>query len=280
MSQALACQGAPRDLGLDQGRAVRAALRGRFGALPVWRRLALRAGVASAPAQRLARELARHFPHQAETLEGLAVGAAVPAPWLAEELLAELQREAVERPLAVARSGAGACVTRALTGQWLVRRSSPEGLFASIELTRPWLGCALLGVNERGLAVSVVAGHGALEGAPGALLAQDCLERFADLEAALEWCEGRPGGGRALLLLADASGEAAGIEIDAEGRSVLRPSEGLLAVGGAPGEAAELAKRLSEAGGDPAAPPPSGFPGATALAGEPRLVVGSRSFSL
>lgn len=283
MSQAIACAGAPRDLGLDQGRACRAELRRRFGALPRWRRLALRAGLADADTRHLLREVGRHFPHQAETLDGLALGAGVPAPWLAGELAGELRREAAARPLACARWGPDAAVARALDGTWLVRRTRPEGLFAAIELTRAWLGGALLGVNERGLAVSVVAGEEPARGAPGALLAQDCLERFEALEAALEWCEGRPGEGRALLLMADASGDAAGIDIvDGVRRRVLRPERGLVVAGGAGGAAAELAKALAEL--PPAGPEalaralPGG--GAAALAEPPRLCAGGELFTL
>jgi hypothetical protein len=282
LSQAIACEGAPRDLGLDQGRTHRAELGHRFAELPRWRRLALRVGLADATTRHLLRELGRHFPHQAEALDGLALGARVPAPWLAGELAAELRREAAARPLACARCGPAAAVARALDGTWLVRRTRPEGLFAAIELTRPWLAGALLGVNERGLAVTVVGGDPPPRGAPGALLAQDCLERFEALEAALEWCEGRPGEGRALLLMADANGDAAGIDVDGARRRVLRPDQGLVVAGGAGGAAAELAKVLGErppAGPEELARALAGG-GAAALADPPRLWAGGELFSL
>lgn len=269
-------------MGLDQGRACAAELRERFEALSPLQRLAWRLGVAAPPSRPLARELSRHFPHQAEALAGLAVGAGVPAAWLAEQLGAELRREAATLPVGLATTGAVAGVARALDGPWLLRRSRPEGLFASLELTRPWLPNALLGVNERGLAVAVVAGEAADVGAPGALLAQDCLERFEALEAALEWCEGRPGAGRAVVLVADACGDAAGIEIGSGRRRVLRPEGGLVAGGGAPGEAAERIKSLAQAAPvgveELARVIPGG--GAAALAGERRLAVGGDVFSL
>jgi hypothetical protein len=105
-------------------------------------------------------------------------------------------------------------------------------------------------VNERGLAVAAA---GRCEPAPAGcaapawLLAQDCLERFADVEAALAWCLDRPGGGSGAILLADAGGALAGVEFDGGGRRVRRPAGGdLLAAGGG-----ELIKRLREAGGEP-----------------------------
>jgi hypothetical protein len=246
LSEALDCEGAPRDLGLDQGRACAQALRRRFAGLGFASRARLRLGRGGAATRQLARELARHLPHQFETLQGLARGARVPALWLLEELAAELAREAQARPLALA-SAAPALLARTVDGPWLLRRSRPEGLFASLELARPWRSGALAGVNERGLAALALAGAAGAGGPPAALLVQDCLERFETLEGALAWCGHRPAGGRALLFFADARGEAAALEIEGAQRRVLRPSAGALAAGGAAGAAAELVKRLAEA---------------------------------
>jgi len=269
LTQAIACEGAPRDLGLDQGRACRDGLQQRFAALPMWRRAALWMGWPETGTQASLRQLARHFPHQHETLQGLAVGARVPAAWLAELLHAELEREGAQQPLAFALAAAeaaaigadspasdfaGGTLVRALEGPWVVRRSQPEGLFASVELSHPWLPCALAGVNERGLAVMVVTRPGSGGGAaPGVFLGQDCLERFERIEGALEWGRGRPGGGSSVILLADAVGEVAGIEIAGAERRILRPADGRLLCGGDPGQAAELAKRLGDSS-DPVLP--------------------------
>lgn len=245
MSLLVDCAGAPRDLGLDQGRACRAELAERFAALSWTEAVRLRAGRCGAPVARLRRDVARHFPHLSESLAGLAVGAEVPEAFAAREVLAELG-DAGERP-AAALAGETARLALALDGACVVRRSRPEGLFASVDATRPWLPSTLIGVNERGLAVAVVAseaGGGGGCAAPAALLAQDCLERFESLDGALEWCVGRPGGGRATLFLADRAGEVAGVECASDGRRVLRPAEGRL-VGDAGG--ADLAKALGGA---------------------------------
>jgi hypothetical protein len=259
------CEGAPRDLGRDQGLACAASLREAFAAEPFALRMRLRLGRASGPATGLRRELLRHFPRQAETLAGTAAAAGVPLAWLAE-----LQRrEACETEAALTAAASaelarsGAILGRALEGEWILRCSRPEGGFRCVELTRPWLAHALLGVNEAGLAAAVSSGGTAQAGAerpshgsallPAAPLATDCLQRFSTLEACLDWCTARPGDGPATLLFADASGEIAGIEIAPGHRRVLRSAEGWLAVGG-PRDAREpLAKALREGSGlDPA----------------------------
>lgn len=266
------CSGAPRDVGLDQGRACRATLSDRFAALPWPDAVRLRLGLLDGDRARLARDLARHFPHLYESIAGLAVGAGVPEAFAVSQIAAELATG--EAPTA-AQAGESAWLARRLPGPRLVRRSRPEGLFASVELTRPWLPSVLLGVNERGLAVAVAESTLAEAGcaAPAALLAQDCLERFEALDAALEWCAGRPGGGRARIFLGDAAGEVAGIELG-EGRPrVLRPADGLLVCGS---DGAEMAKSLRDA-------PPWVAPDddvARVDTGERRLLIGGASFSL
>ncbi|MBW1685222.1 MAG: hypothetical protein JRS35_09175 [Deltaproteobacteria bacterium] len=246
MREPIECEGTPRDLGLDQGRACADALRMRFGAQPWWERFRLQAGLASADRARLLRDLKRHFPHQWESLAGMAVGARVPTGWLAQELAGG---EAA-LPVAVAIHHERVLLARGLGREWVTRRSRPEGLFASVEVTYPCLTAALAGVNERGLAVAAVGTRDAATercAAPASLLAQDCLERFEATPAALEWCLGRPGGGRGTVWLADARGELASVEFAGAERRVLRPSEGLLVSGGGAAREEELAKALREA---------------------------------
>jgi hypothetical protein len=243
------CEGTPRDLGLDQGRACADALHMRFGAQPWWERFRLQAGLASADRARMLRDLKRHFPHQWESLAGMAVGARVPTGWLAQELARELAGGEAALPVVAAIDHGRVLLARGLGREWVARRSRPEGLFASVEVTHPCLTAALAGVNERGLAVAAAGTRDATErcAAPASLLAQDCLERFEATRAALEWCLGRPGGGRGTVWLADARGELAGVEFAGAERRVLRPSEGLLVSGGGAAREEELAKALREA---------------------------------
>ena len=205
------CEGAPRDLGFDQGRACRDEIRADLGALAHAR-----------PDPLLVRDLARYFPHLDERVSGLASGAAAPRDALVALAASEIAGLA---GLRVARES-GAIELRAevapLTG-WIVRTTRAEGGYANLTVTRPGLVFALAGVNEHGLA-GAVAALGPIRAderwrAPGALLLEQCIERLDAVEKALEWCERRPGGGSVLLLFADADGATAALQIDGEKRA-------------------------------------------------------------
>jgi hypothetical protein len=126
--------GAPRDLGFDQGRALRGILREAFERSPLRERWPLPLGAAHA---RLARDLKRHFPHLAESLAGLAAGAGLPERWLVRRLADELAAPCNARAVACA-AAAGALLEVDCAGPWVARRSRPEGGFACLELARPW----------------------------------------------------------------------------------------------------------------------------------------------
>lgn len=248
------CEGAPRDIGFDQGRACADALRARFAGSGWWDRLWLRPGWSDPHGARVARDLRRHFPHQAEWLAGVARGAGVPLAWLERELSAEAlspSREALAVAVASAASSSeiGSLLARTAVRGAVVRRSRPEGGLGSVDLALPWLTAALAGVNEAGLALAAVPGpfEGGDCAAPATLLVQDCLQRFEGVETVLDWCLGRPAAGPATLLLADASGEVAGVEFGEGERRVLRPTAGLLLAGVGSGGEAQIARLLREA---------------------------------
>jgi len=208
-----------------------------------------RAGVA-----RALRDLRRHFPHQAEQLEGIARGAGLPMDAVGRAMLTALDGAACGASLAVVRADA-ARVVRPVPASALLRRTRPDGRFRTLELSGSLLTTPLLGVNEAGLAVACDPGPRApgVCAAPGALLARDCLERFADVEAALAWCLERPAAGRAAILLADARGAAAGVALAAGERRVLRQTGGLLLGSEDARVAAELAKSFGGSTVEPAA---------------------------
>lgn len=250
MNPPIRCEGAPRDLGLDQGIACRAALAAAHSRAPLSERLRWRLGWSDASTTRVLREVERHFPRQAEALDGLARGARVPRAWLAERLAAAARDPALlgEGPaLAASAEGGPALLAVALPAGWLVRRAHPEGGIACLELAPPWFTGALAAVSEAGLAGAVVC-HGAAPGAcaaPAALLVQDALQRTGSLAAALEWCLRRPAAGRATLLLVDAGGDAVGVRVDGNARGVLRPAGGLLVAAAGPARASEVVKAAS-----------------------------------
>lgn len=233
---AVACEGAPRDLGHDQGAFARHRIAEALHdvARPgFWRRLL---PDRRAPEILLGRDMRRYFPHLFERTIGLARGAGV-----SERRLWSLLEShgGQESGATIAAVGEPTLIVRAMAlppAALLLRRSDPgEGDFRSIELAIPGIVPALVGVNERGLAVSAswsAAAQG-LRGprtsaAPALLLAQDCLQRFDRLAAALEWCERRPAGGPATLVLADAAGDLAAIHVVGDERRVVRPDQGLL----------------------------------------------------
>ena len=244
------CAGAPRDIGLDQGRACRARLRARFRSLPRWERLRLRTVRSDPATSRAWRDMLRHFPHQAEALEGIARGAGVPRAWLARRLVREHAADAASnRCEGVAAGDPGkVLLARGVAGDSIVCRVRPDGGFGSLELVRPWLTSGLAGVNEEGLALlcAPVADEPGACAAPAVLLARECLQQFDSVGAALEWCTGRPAGGRATLLVADASGELAAVEIAGPARRVRRADAGLL-VAAPPDRRAAIEKSLCAA---------------------------------
>lgn len=251
----VSCAGAPRDLGLDQGAAVRAAVRAAVAELPLVTRIGVGSRLASGGGGgRSRRDAARYFPHMSERLAGLARGAGVSRSALAVLLERELSGEGsagAARALAVGpeRTGSGPLLARIappVPGS-ILRRSAPEHDWSSLEVAMPWLVPALCGVNERGLAVAALAfaaepGTAASSAAPALLLAQDCLQRCDSVQKAIEWCERRSAGGFAALLLADAAGDIAEVRVRGTERRLCRPRQGVLASTGAAAAASDVEK--------------------------------------
>ena len=216
----IACEGAPRALGLDQGAACAEAIRarvaragGRRAGLGRWR--PFEPG-ALARARATARDVRRHFPHLDERVIGLARGARVPELALHHLLARELGPEGEGASLGAGSDAEGRIVLHpALRG--ILRRSQPDTGFSSAEWTLPWLPGALAGVNRAGLAGAVApAGGDGADGfaAPAFLLLQNCLQQFETVENAIEWCERRPAGGQARLVFADPTGARAQVVLE------------------------------------------------------------------
>lgn len=255
MSELLECEGAPRDLGLEQGRWCRRSLQADFYTRARWERVALRLGRSAPDSARVGRDLRRYFPQQAEELEGMARGAAVPWTWLVARLVTEGRGAVAAKTFGLAAAAGSASETsvlaRLIPPGAVVRRCRPEGGFRSVEVTQPWRTAPLAGVNEAGLSLVVIPGAGsgsdALCAAPAVLIAQDCLQRFDALDGAIDWCVARPGGGEASFLLADAGGEVARVAFDGARRSVSRPADGLILHLDRPDREGDIAKALRDA---------------------------------
>jgi hypothetical protein len=227
------CAGAPRDLGIDQGVAARSMPRSAGFAL----------------ARQVARDLERFFPHHAERTQGIALGARVPEAALAAELAALLRGDP---GFAATAGGFVARSIAAPSASLVLRASAPDNDYRSLELATAWSPASWIGVNEHGLAATATAlpaGETSVDGcaAPAQLLVQDVLQRFDTAEKAADWALRRPAGGRASLLVADASGARFAVEIEGRARKLLDAAEGpLVGLGPAAGVAA-LEKALGEA---------------------------------
>jgi hypothetical protein len=209
---------------------------------------------------RVDRDLWRHFPHLAERSAGLARGARVGRQGLVaaleRELLTSASASAGGLALGIdpARSGGPPLLVRGLEAaaarDLCLRRSRPDHGHVSLEATLPWLVAGLAGVNEAGLAATVLSLGCSEAGpcfAPALLLVQDCLARFDATERAVDWCLRRPAGGRASLLFADARGVQLGVFVDGVRRRLVAPQDGLLVPPDPSPRAEALAKACREA---------------------------------
>lgn len=258
------CEGGPRALGLDQGRVCASAIRvwlesrGLPARPPVFsalRRLTSGATLGAGAG----REVVRHYPHLVERMSGVARAARVPLASLMEDVVASAYGGG-EHPLtapavALAAPGAGGAVAiaRAFDSDlpWIVRASRPEIGFSSVEVALPWHAGGVAGVNQAGIA-AVAASPGAAPiergvcGAPAWLLVQECLQRFDSLETSLEWCLRRPVAGSFSLLLGDASGEVAVVEVSAGSRELQQCAAGQAVIVGEAVAKAALCKRVAQ----------------------------------
>lgn len=240
--QRVSFEGAPRDLGLDQGRTCREAIHADARALgwePAaswWERLRQSRGAGADPA--LGRDLAHHFPHLDERLSGLAAGAGLPREALLVLLEEELIGDVVVLTAGVTRGPDGSPLlalrlrTPLPPTGLLARTGRPDGGYPHVSLARPALVAALAGVNEMGLAAAAEvldpparrrAGNRC--GAPSMLLLDQCIERLDTVEKALEWCERRPGGGHARFVFVDAAGTVGALDLDGRERTRIEPPE-------------------------------------------------------
>jgi hypothetical protein len=209
-------------MGRAQGLACRSEIRARvdaLGARPRGRRpWSLRPLVAGGVlGDGMGREIFRHYPHLGERIQGLAQGAGHSIESLMELFLRACRADTPGEAFA-----AEANVAARAGGGWIARRSEPDVGFASVEITLPWLPCAVAGVNERGIAAAIVSHPGARPSdAPSALLlVQECLQRFDDVTGCIDWSLKRPASGCARLVVAAGSGRVVAIEIDGDRRSI------------------------------------------------------------
>lgn len=273
MDSFIECVGDPRAMGHGQGLAHRTAIQASIATLGAsTRRSRLPSLFALTSGSDLGggagREVIRHYTHLAERMAGIARNADVPFSSLMQLFCASTCGAAPERELvanAVAIGArevedivAGPLVLRSLAGSsfdvshWILRKSLPEVGFASAEITLPWLATAVAGINQAGIAIAMAPrsesyGGGVNAGAvnprhaPHAvLLVQECLQRFEDLAGCLDWCRKRPRSGNVSLVIADAVGRVAKVEIEGLECRIVEPDSGFVSDGASP----EIDRRL------------------------------------
>ncbi len=253
------CTGTSSDMGMAQGLALRDRIHAARSLLyqlesfrlrqpwwlpyPVYRWLAGRKA-----ARMLGRPLARLFPETSLRLEGIAAGAGVGL----ETIYLYNAMEPLLSSVGGCTACPGACSAVAVRGRrsatgepvlarnfdyiplvkplYTLRESRPLDGFRSIDFTLAPLVGAVDGLNGAGLAITYdYAFTNDIPSGPAAtisIIISEALERCATVREAAAWITNRPRWGAGLLMLADASGDIASLEISATRHCLRRPAAG------------------------------------------------------
>jgi hypothetical protein len=253
------CAGDPRELGLAQGVAAKAKILASRTALaeleafrklqPAWMPYRLFRWASERKATRfLNGPLSRDFPHMRQRLDGLAEGSGLGNP--AIDLLNALE------PMLSSVGGCtacpGACSAAAVRGRrsksgaaalaqnfdylplvqpfYIVRECRPKGKLRSLEFTIAPLVGTVDGVNEGGLCITYNYGF-TIDGlqkpaAPISMAISEALANCTTTTEAAAWIAAKPRSGGGLLMLADAGGDIASLEVSATRSWLRRPSAG------------------------------------------------------
>ena len=253
------CEGSPREMGFAQGAAARAKIRGAYEALreleafrlqqPDWLPYSVYRWIAEQKASRfLSAPLARDFPAMKERLIGIARGANV-------SLKGVLLINGLE-PLMSSVGGCtacpGACSAVAIRGRrskdgqpivarnfdylplvqpfYLVRKTRPSAGLRAIEFTTAPLAGAVDGMNEAGLCIIYNYGFTTDQptspAAPISMAISAALQQCSSVTQAVDFISSMPRWGGALLMLADADGDIASLELSSTRHYLRRPAEG------------------------------------------------------
>lgn len=253
------CQGDPEEMGFQQGVAAKTAIASlmddcanleqfRVGWpnwLPNWLYLCL---ARLKGRWLLGSSLPRDYPNMSERLHGLATGSGAGKGIIYMANCAEAIVSQVHNRVVVPVAGCSAIAvrdTRSHSGEPMIarnfdyvpqlrpyltlRESRPRGLYRSLEFTAVALGGAIDGINEKGLSITYnyafTTDHGKSTGTIAMLISETlgCCETVAEAAA---WMQSRPRWGGSLLMLADATGDIASLEISANHAVLRRPEPG------------------------------------------------------
>lgn len=256
----IVCSGSPWEMGRAQGAALADSIRDCRRDLsklelfrlaqPWWLPYGVYRGLAERRARKLLeRPLRRDHPRGAERLSGIAAGSGL-------KLHSAILMNAFEAFMSSVKDRCtvpmpGACSALALRGSrtaggepvltrlfdyvklvqpyYLVRESRPEGRLRSLDFTVAPLAGAVDGLNEKGLAITYNYAYTVDEGRPTgpiSLSIAEALEKCSTVAEAARLIASRPRWGGGLLMLADADGDIASLELSSTSSRLRRPAEG------------------------------------------------------
>jgi len=254
------CEGGPREMGAAQGAALRERIQKARDSLreldavrkhrPWWMPWAVFLALAERKAEgMLGQPVARHSPEMAQRLAGIAEGAGLPTAALcllnAAETLLSSVRDVTAVPPVIACSAIAVRGSRSATGEpiiahnfdylpivqpfYILRESRPSGSLRSLDFTVAPLCGAMDGMNERGLCLALNYAFPVDSGPPGlpnSMVIAETLGRCGTVAEAVDWIVSRPRWGGGLVMLADADGDLAAVELSNTRSAVRRPAEG------------------------------------------------------
>jgi len=252
------CQGDPREMGFAQGAGAKRKIHGTRGALaeleafrlqqPWWLPYRIYRRLAEQRAVTFLAGLQHEYPAMSQRLEGIAAGAGL-------SLKALYLLNALE-PMLSSVGGCTACPgacsavavrgSRSATGEpmvarnfdylplvqpfYLVRESRPAGKLRALEFTAAPLAGAVDGMNERGLCITYDYGFTIdtppRSAAPISMVISEALAMCGTVTEAADWIASQPRCGGALLMLCDAAGDLASLELSSTRSYLRRPPSG------------------------------------------------------
>lgn len=253
------CQGSPKEMGLAQGAGVAQKIHAARETLtkieafrlqqPRWLPFPVYCWLAEQKASRfLNRPLCRDYPAMSQRMAGIAEGAGV-------RLKSIYLFNALE-PLLSSVGGCTACPGacsavavrggRSATGEpmlarnfdylplvqphYLVRESRPHGKLRAFEFTAAPLAGAVDGTNEQGLCIAYnyafTTDAPPVPAAPISMAVSEALGHCGTVAEAVDWITSRPRWGGGLLMLCDATGDIASLELSSTRSHVRRPAAG------------------------------------------------------
>jgi len=254
-------KGAPFEMGMAQGEALRDKIRLAPDILakvhgfrimqPAWMPYAVYRRVAEQKAKRLLeRPLKRDFPESHRRLEGLSAGSKtsmrllhlvhalepmlsdvsncsiVPAFGACSAVAVRRSRSATNEPM-IARNFDYIPLVQPL---YTLRESRPAAGFRSLDFTMAPFAGAVDGVNEKGLCITYdyafVNDFSGKGNAPVSFAISEALQRCTTVEETAAWIGSRPRWGGGILMLADAGGDIASLELSNTRSQIRRPDKG------------------------------------------------------